>query len=259
MYTDKEKQNITRDMSNKIYNDQYEVTEQELIKDPTWAEATKKAYKHLEGTDFAGSDEDLAKEGLSMMSKFNYNLVNGTINYTSKMESADDETKLAFYYMMDTYDKKDISAAGVGRAFKQMGLDPSTYIGIGTLGMGFAGKEAAGYAAKTGIKAILKKGAMNYLKNTTAVAATEGAIYGGVDDYERQKNAVGAGVQEEVNPKEVALASTIGAVAGGGLVEGGKAIGKGVKKMMSKDTKYVGGDVIDAINKDKMEVATNVR
>jgi len=229
-YSEDEQRVLTKEMSDKIYNDSYSTTEEELQTDANWIEATKDVYKQLEGVEWSGSDEDLAKKGLDMMSRFNYNLTLGTINYTAQLQDADPKTKLSFYYMMDMYDKKDISGNGVMRAFKEMGLDPASYIGIGTLGMGFAGKQAAATAAKTGLKSMLKQGAIKFLQSPTAVAATEGAIYTGVDDVARQDAAIGAGVQDEYSPGQTALATGIGAAAGAGIVQGTKAIGKGIAR-----------------------------
>ncbi len=231
-YSHEEQQVLTKEMSDKIYNDSYSTTEEELQKDTNWIEATKDVYQQLEGVEWSGSDEDAAKKGLEMMSRFNYNLTLGTINYTAQLQDADDKTKLSFYYMMDMYDKKDISGNGVLRAFKEMGLDLASYIGIGTLGMGFAGKQATATAAKTGLKAMLKKGAINYLKNPVAIAATEGAIYTGADDFARQDAAIGAGVQDEYSPGQTAVATTIGAGVGAGFVQTAKGISKGIGKVI---------------------------
>lgn len=237
-YSEDEQRVLSKEMSDKIYNDSYSTTEEELQKDTNWIEATKGVYKQLEGTEWSGSDEDAAKKGLEMMGRFNYNLTLGTINYTAQLQDADPKTKLDFYYMMDMYDKKDISGAGVGRAFKEMGLDPASYIGIGTLGMGLVGKQAATVAAKTGLKTMLKQGAIKFLQSPAAVAATEGAIYTGVDDVARQDAAIGAGLQDEYSPTQTAVASGIGAAAGAGIVKGtqviGKGIGKGIDKVMTE-------------------------
>lgn len=229
-YNEDEQRAITKQMADKIYNDSYSTTEEELQKDVNWIQASKDVYKQLEGVEWSGSDEDLAKKGLDMMSRFNYNLTLGTINYTAQLQDAPDQTKLSFYYMMDMYDKKDISGNGVLRAFKEMGLDPASYIGIGTLGMGFAGKQAAATATKTGLKSMLKQGAIKFLQSPAAVAATEGAIYTGVDDVARQDAAIGAGVQDEYSPGQTALATGIGAAAGAGIVKGTQVVGKALTK-----------------------------
>lgn len=233
-YSHEEQQVLTKEMSDKIYNDSYSTTEEELQKDTNWIEATKDVYQQLEGVEWSGSDEDAAKKGLEMMGRFNYNLTLGTINYTAQLQNADDKTKLSFYYMMDMYDKKDISGNGVMRAFKEMGLDPASYIGIGTLGMGFVGKQAAATTAKTGLKAMLKQGAIKLLQSPAAVGGIEAGIYTGVDDIARQDAAIGAGVQDEYKPGQTAVATAIGAGVGAGFVKGGQALGRGVKKVVNE-------------------------
>ena len=245
-------QQIVRDMVQEIYDKEREYTEQELSKDATWVEASRMAYKYFNDSDFTGTDEEAAKAGLEMMGEFNYiisygvnpatgKVYEGTIPMAAKISGASDEQKLAFYYMMDAYDKKDISAAGVGRFFKNVGLDPTTYVGIGTLGWGFAGKAAGGQAAKAGLKEMLKQGAKKYLQSTTAVAATEGAIYSAADDIARQNVAVEAGFQEDINATQTALAAGIGAATGAGLVKGGELAVKGVKQVVKKISKASDG------------------
>lgn len=232
-YSNEEQQVLTKEMSDKIYNDSYSTTEEELQKDTSWIEAAKDVYKELEGVEWSGSDEDAAKQGLEMMGRFNYNLTLGTINYTAKLQDANDKTKLSFYYLMDMYDKKDISGNGVLRAFKEIGLDPASYVSIGTLGIGFAGKQAAATTAKVGLKAMLKKGAIKFLQSPVAVAATEGAIYTGVDDFARQDAAIGADVRDEYSPGQTAVATTIGAGVGAGFVKGAQAAGRGIGKVIN--------------------------
>lgn len=237
-YSLEEEQALTKEMADKIYNDSYSVTEEELMQDKNWIDASKDVYKALEGVEWSGTDEDLAKTGLDMMSRFNYNLTLGTINYTTRLQDADEKTKLSFYYLMDMYDKKDISKNGVVRAFKEMGLDPASYIGIGTLGFGFAGKQAAAQTAKKGIKEMLKQGAIKYLQSPTAVAATEGAIYTSADDIARQEAAIGAGFQDKFSPEQTALTGAAGAAVGAGLVQAAKALK--AKAPSTKDLQLAG-------------------
>jgi hypothetical protein len=230
-YTNKENQTITKEMSDKIYNDEFSITEEELQKDSNWIEATKDVYKELEGVEWSGADEDIASKGLEMMSRFNFNLTLGTINYTTKLQDADDKTKLSFYYMMDMYDKKDISKNGVLRAFKEIGLDPASYIGIGALGVGYAGKAAATATAKAGVKEMLKRGAIKFLQSPLAVAAAEGALYTGVDDIARQDAAIGAGIQDDFDKTRATIATGVGAALGAGLVKGAAVGGKALKNV----------------------------
>lgn len=245
-YSTNEKQLITKEMSDKIFNDQYSITEDELKKDTDWIEASKEVYKELEGVEWAGADEDLAVKGLEMMSRFNFNLTLGTINYTAKLQDADDKTKLSFYYMMDMYDKKDISTNGTLRAFKEIGLDPASYIGLSSFGLGFVGKAAATATTKAGLKEMFKQGALKFLKSPVGIGAIESGIYTGVDDIARQEAAIGAGLQDEFSTARAAVATTVGAVVGGGAV---KAIG-GVGKLAQELPEAVGRVVKKATGVD---------
>lgn len=237
MYTQEEQQQIIDDMSASIYNKERTYTEDELGKDAVWIEASKAVYKKLRGSDFVGTDEELAKEGFNIMSEFNHDMTFGTAGQTLTMDDADDYTKTAFYYMIDTYDKKDISKEGVKRALWQMGSDPLNWaMVIGTAGVGFFGKQAAGSAAKAALKEGLKQSAIRYMSNPVAVGAVEGAAYTVVDDAARQDAAVGAGFQEGYDPVQGAIAGTVGAGVGAGLVKGTdvavKGIGKGINKVI---------------------------
>ena len=257
MYTQEEQQQIIDDMSASIYNKERTYTEDELGKDAVWIEASKAVYKHFNGSDYVGTPEELAKEGLNIMGEFNYNMTFGTAAQTVKIQDADDYTKTAFYYMMDTYDKKDISSAGVGRAFKEMALDPLNYaMVIGTAGVGFFGKQAAGSAAKAALKEGLKQSAMRYMTNPVALGAVEGAAYTVADDYARQDAAVGAGYQEGYDPVQGAVAGAVGAGVGAGLVKATdvavKGIGKGINKVIESGEeemmKAAGGGTPPVIN-----------
>lgn len=260
-YSEEEKRVLTKEMSDKIYNDSYSITEEELVQDTNWIEASKDVYKELEGVDWSGTDEDLAKKGLDMMSRFNYNLTLGTINYTAQLQDASDKTKLSFYYMMDMYDKKDISLNGTMRAFKELGLDPASYIGIGTLGMGFAGKQATAVAAKKGLKEMLKQGAIKILQSPVAVASTEGAIYTAADDIARQDAAIGAQIQDKYNPTQTGVAAGIGAVAGAGIVKGTQFAGRKINQVMQEGNELMmqqaGGGTPPKISTNRVDMVLN--
>ncbi len=267
MYTQEEQQQIIDDMSASIYNKERTYTEDELGKDAVWIEASKAVYKHFNGSDYVGTPEELAKEGLNIMGEFNYNMTFGTAAQTVKIQDADDYTKTAFYYMMDTYDKKDVSSAGVGRAFKEMALDPLNYaMVIGTAGVGFFGKQAAGSAAKGVLKEGLKQSAIRYMTNPVAVGAVEGAAYTVVDDGARQDAAIGAGYQEAYDPVQGAVAGAVGAGVGGGLVKATdvavKGIGKGINKVIESGEeemmKAAGGGTPPVIDEKDLIIQHNL-
>ena len=210
--------------------------EEDLAKDLNWLEASGKIYQmNNDGEKFAGNPQELAKYGIDQMSEFNYNVSMGTIPDVMKVEKADHDTQVAFAYMMDTYDKKDITLDGVGRALKETMTDPLTYMGISTLGAGFAANKGAQYAAKEGFKNRLHASIRSYLTSGLAVGATEGALYTSGDATARQSVMQDAGLMNEYDLGNIAVSGAIGAGAGAGIAKGaqvvGRAIGKGIDKI----------------------------
>lgn len=226
-------------MLSAIQDRERQYTEEELYKDLDWIEASGKLYEMNEGKKFDGDYKSLAKYGIDQMSEFNYNVTMGMIPDVMSVEKADHETQIAFAYLMDTYDKKDVTLNGVGRAIKEIGLDPSTYLGIGTLGAGFAVKQGVKTAAKEGLKNRLHSAIKSYLTSGLAVGATEGALYTSGDEVARESVYQDAGLMEDYSPENIALAGGLGTVAGAGLVKGAEMIGKQIGSMANpkKETK----------------------
>lgn len=179
-----------------------------------WLNASRVLYQMNEGQAFQGSDEELAEWGLDMMGWFNYNLPVMAVD-AAKIGNAGQFEKDAFLYLMDSYDNLNVSWDGVGRFFKGVLADPTTYVGLGTLGVGLAGKEGAKQATKAGVRELLKTG----LKTGT-VAGVEGAMYGAVDNTIRQSIEVSAGRKEEIDGTSVLGSAALGAGVGlaGGTV-----------------------------------------
>jgi len=152
-----------------------------------------------------------------------------------KVEKADHDTQVAFAYMMDTYDKKDITLDGVGRALKETMTDPLTYVGISTLGAGLMARKGAEYVAKEGFKKRLHGAIRSYLTSGLAVGATEGALYTAGDEVARESVYQDANLMDGYSGTNIAASGAMGAVAGAGLVKGidvaGKGIGKGIEKI----------------------------
>jgi len=207
--------------------------EEDLATNLDWIEASGKVYQmNNNGEKFAGDHRALAKYGIDQMSEFNYNVAMGMIPDVLAVEKADPVTQMSFAYLMDTYDKKDITLDGFGRAVKELALDPTTYLGISTLGAGFAVKKGAQQLAKEGLKNRLHNSIRNYLTSGLAIGATEGAIYSAGDTTAREMIQTDAGLREGVSGTDVAISGVIGAGVGAGLGKGieaaGKAIGKGI-------------------------------
>lgn len=186
-----------------------------LASNQDWLSASRVMYQMNEGKPFQGSDQELAEWGLDMMGWFNYNLPVMAVD-AAKIGTAEQFEKDAFLYLMDSYDNLNVSWEGAGRFFKGVLADPTTYVGLGTLGIGLGGKEAAKQATKTGVRELLKTG----LKTGT-VAGVEGAMYGAVDNTIRQSIEVSGGRKEEIDGTSVLGSAAVGAgvgLAGGTLL-----------------------------------------
>ena len=189
-------------------------TEAELKVDPAWINASKKYYQFNMGADAPKlkSDEDYANYGLRQMGWFNYNLPNMTLT-ANKLSNAEQEDQLNFVNLMDMYDNKKISAAGTGRFIKGLALDPSTYVGLGTFGIGLLGREGGKQGVKLGIRELVKNRAIK----GTGVGAVEGAGYTAYDDAQRQRILIDAGLQDGYDVNRGLKSLALGGVLGGGL------------------------------------------
>ena len=189
-------------------------TEAELKVDPAWINASKKYYEFNMGADAPKlkSDEDYANYGLRQMGWFNYNLPNMTVT-ANKLSNAEQEDQLNFVNLMDMYDNKKISAAGTGRLIKGLALDPSTYVGLGTFGIGLLGREGGKQGVKLGIRELVKNRAIK----GAGVGAVEGAGYTAYDDAQRQRILTDAGLQDGYDVSRGLKSVGLGAVLGGGL------------------------------------------
>ena len=189
-------------------------TEAELKVDPAWINASKKYYEFNMGADAPKlkSDEDYANYGLRQMGWFNYNLPNMTVT-ANKLSNAEQEDQLNFVNLMDMYDNKKISAAGTGRLIKGLALDPSTYVGLGTFGIGLLGREGGKQGVKLGIRELVKNRAIK----GAGVGAVEGAGYTAYDDAQRQRILTDAGLQDGYDVNRGLKSIALGGVLGGGL------------------------------------------
>ena len=94
--------------------------------------------------------------------------------------------------------------------------DPTTYIGLSTLGVGVIGRH--------GVKEITKKGLIEAfkgsVKSTTALAAFEGGTYFAADNALRQSVKIQGDEQTGFNFGESAVSFGTGALFGGALAKG---------------------------------------
>ncbi|GJD93089.1 hypothetical protein OCOJLMKI_0276 [Methylobacterium iners] len=205
--------------------DTQSITTDSLRHDPDWLHASKVTYSKREGKTFTGTDAEAADYGINQMGWFNYNLPSMAVD-ANRMRTADPEEKRAFLHLMETYDKLGISWGGVGRALKGLAADPTTYVGLSTLGFGMAGSAAGKVLTKEGIKALLKTGVQGGM---------EGALWTGVQESVQQSARINAGGQAEFDTGKALGAAALGGVAGGVLSAGAQGLIKGAGNVLGKD------------------------
>lgn len=205
----------------------------DLSQHEPWLRATETVYNmgKNEQTRWKGTDEELAQYGIEHMSWFNSNFSLGMSVDAIKLASATPEQKEAFLYLMETYDEIDEpNLPAIGRFAKGFLLDPLTYVGLTTFGVGLGVKEAGKQTTKQGLKELLKQG----IKRGGLVGAAEGSMYGFADTAIRENIRVGGGAQDSVDFGNIATGTAIGAAAGLGL---GTVADAGITKVTNKLTR----------------------
>ena len=196
-----------------------------LTADPDWLAASANMYRYTTGKDWKGTDADLGKWGLDRMSAFNYNIPRMSIDAV-RLKAAPEDVKKSFLYLMDGFDKAAWSWGGVKNFLYYAAIDPTTWVGLGTLGIGTAAGKALGAGAKIGVKELLKAGT-----KVGAIGAIEGGVLGSTSEYLTQTAKVNAGGQAEKDYGKIAQTGAIGAAAGAVLAP---ALTIGVNKLFGK-------------------------
>ena len=225
------------------------LSESELKENPEFIRAAKSIYEWNEGRTFGfkkdskpkklNSDKQYADYALRYMGWFNYNIPKMTKEASDLKFNANQQQREDFVTLMDMYDNKEASLAGTGRLIKGLATDPSTYVGIGTLGAGLLAREGAKATAKQGIKELVKEGA----KQGAKIGAIEGAIYSTADNALRQSARVMSGQQEGFELGQSAKAAGLGAGLGGilgGSIGGGASYFKNKNKVPVQVNEMVG-------------------
>lgn len=219
-----------------------------------WLSAAEEIYNigKTEQTKWSGTDEELASYGIEHMSWFNSNFTLGMSVDALKLQSATQEQKEAFLYMMETFDEIDEpNLEAIGRFTKGFLSDPLTYVGLTTFGFGMAGKEAGKIATKQGLKELLKQG----VKRGGTIGAIEGGIYGFGDTAIREGIRVEGGAQDSIDWSNVAQGTAIGAA--GGVVLG-TAADAGVTAITNKLTRKSKLKDIQAERAERLEKTEEV-
>lgn len=183
---------------------------------------------------YAGfSDQQLADYGLEAMGWFNYNMIQMGVD-AAQVQYAPDDFKQSFLYLMDSYDNLEMSLGGTWRLIKGAAVDPTTYAGLGSFGIGTAASQGGKIATKEGLKELLKQGVKR-----SVTLGIEGMAYGSATSVARQSVEVSAGAKDAISGTEVLTDAAIGGAAAVGLGTvahvGGAYLGKAVNKVLGKD------------------------
>lgn len=169
------------------------------------------------------TDRDFAEWGLEFMGQFNWNLPmmgirSGelAIRDTSASATPYGDPKLATYILMDKYDKlPNWTWNGTKRAFKGLISDPTTYAGLGTLGLAFLGKGTAKAASKGALKKFMKASI-----SPTALVAYESGAYSGADNALRQSIKLMSNSQSKFDYGSLGQDVVVGMTFGGAIAGG---------------------------------------
>lgn len=162
------------------------------------------------------TDEDYANWGVNFMSKFNYNITAMLID-VNKLSGAPSEVAASMYYMMETADRDGMLLENFTRGFSNFMTDPTTYVGLSTLGIGMVGSQSGKQLSSMAFKEVLKNIVMNRGGAAGMVVGAESMAYSGIDNAARQGVKINAGQQDEANVGETALSLAAGFVLGNRL------------------------------------------
>ncbi|MCB9982394.1 MAG: hypothetical protein H6861_01795 [Rhodospirillales bacterium] len=239
----------------------------------SWVEAYKQVYKMHNGEDVPkGWDEgDIVEDGLDYIREFNNNFHaldfgllwthGGMTNIAFKVHDGTNEQKQAFGFLMDTLDRgKNFTSGGTAELAQDMASDLTTYVSLGSFGVGAAtaqaGKQATKYAVKQAVREALKQGTREAIKvgvQTTAkkvwntqlgrvatIGAIEGAVWSAGSDAAYQATNISLGRQESYSLKQAAFSTATGSVTGlvmgGGMTLAGQKIVAPVLKKVAPKT-----------------------
>lgn len=193
----------------KMGTEEFQLTESELKADPLWVEASRVLWGANNNSDFEGDDEEAAQYGIRQISNFNYSFFQvdapwdendekGLAEYMNSVDQMSDHQIAALNYMVHTYEAKDWTMAGFGRAIRSQIQDPSMWTGVGTIAalLGkFGGRSAMQKAFKHGLmkrfEGVISRAAAKKGVTIPTVMGLESGAYGGADDLMRQEFEAG--------------------------------------------------------------------
>ena len=188
--------------------------------------------------------EEYAAWGIEYQGSLEYNLPKAAINFSQLGKLAKDNPQLAVasLALQEEYAKLGISWNGTKRFFAGMFSDPTTYVGLSTLGWGFLGRQGAKQTTKKGINSFLRKAI-----DPRLLTVYEAGGYTAAEDYIRQQKQIRSNVADprtgksEFDNLQSAISTGIG-LAGGGAIVGGIEGAKRVAPYIAEGIRNLGKD-----------------
>ena len=226
-----------------IESEDFEWDEEDLGRNKPVLNSYKRFWESKNGKPWEGTEEELAEDYKSTMGWFDYNLVSmGDIALDAQGWS--DEQLKDFGIMMDGYDKLDLGAWSTVKNVGRIAADPTSWIGLGTLGAGTVAAQGGKIAAKSGIKALIKNRLSNKTIKAGAIGAGEAGAYTAADDLGRQETE---NPNADYDLGRGAKAFGTGAVLGGAI---GGTVGRWAQKSRLKKGKGDAQDYYDAARRE---------
>ena len=129
---------------------------------PFGATETREVYQGVQMDGFPAENTELedaqayANWGVNFMTAIDYNW--GALLFNAgKLNNAPPKVAKAMYYLMETSDRDGMLLSNFGKGMLATAFDPSTLVGLGTLGLGLAGKFAGKKLSRMAFKEVLKK------------------------------------------------------------------------------------------------------
>jgi len=209
-------------------------------------------------------NEELVEKWAAEQHWINYNLPQLTYD-AATISSLTAQEKTDYLLMMTTWDKVDAFGDG-SQSFwdqlieigKSLAADPTTYVGLGTLGIGLAGKAGGKAVTKESLKAYLR----DSVKAKVGLAMVEGGAYTAADDVARQTiEQVGSGKardfsEVDIDETRTAVATGVGAVTAGGVTYGADKLLR--KTTPTTDASKTQQDALDTAPEPKVTEDTPV-
>lgn len=208
-----------------------ELSEDELIEDEGWNRASQTLYESFmgdrrpkgrnkaRGVSVPSTPQEYGAWGVEFIGQMDHNFTSMAVN-VNRLRDMDNDTKFAMHHLFNEYERlPEFSWGGTQRFFKGVLTDPTTYVGLGTLGLATIGRAGAQQMSKGAFRSLLR-GSLD----PRLLAAYEGAGYSGGYNALRQSVDIMADKQQELDLGQVATQALIGGGAGGTLAQVGKAV-----------------------------------